>query len=651
MTEKTLHLRKPDLNEIEELLLLRGANPMSFVAVWYDPETGYQGGLYVDPDGLPIKEIAKRFDRSETDRTESGFSPMIDGPPKNMVLAAILPENELTGYSAEQRGELSRMLLSRLPDRALPVLTRSVLTVDIDPIIWINHLSCGDREARLQALLSVPLQTDRLLLDPEFRERVDRRAPLTDLIAERSSLGPAETRRYARLEAQLSKILARVAEGREPLDREPDLKPLRYGAPTLRMRAYDLRRVAVRAAKRLRTDQVPDTPEETVDMLTYVRESDRIRDALRLSEGPFLRHLSRVPPATAGEGVWARAGKNLQSQVSEQETSDYLGALSRTMVTAILIDRVRDRLDMSRLAEAARLLREKAEPEEADALHLKGFVDGLNAERDRLRSVEYAMVRLIGERHGLKSLREAQVRWHHVQQTLEMGVMSPGSELSWSPLIGETDLGPVRAVELTSSADLERQGRRENHCVGGYTGTVMGATSERASLIFSLERDGEVLSTVEMGASISPWDRHRGDVSWRVLQNKAARNADPGPEATAAAEALRDHLAGLPKKRVRAYLSGIATNATRLRDGLAKLTTELGGDVVNRDLPEQALTTYAEVMPKTLRGLGPEALLDALSRGDLKFDPDVFAKLADRVVRSVPIPEAPDQASPLSLAS
>lgn len=650
MTEKTLHLRKPDLTGTEELLLLRGANPMSFVAIWYDPATGYDGGLYVDPDGLPLTEIAARLELAGwSDGANRLFVPMVKGPPGNLVLAAIRPEVNLGGYSSEQRSELSRMLLSRLPEGGLQVLNRSVLFVDVEPIIWINHLSCGDREARLQALISVPLQTDRLLLDPEFQDRVDRRAPLTDLIAERSSLSAAETRRYAKIEAQLSKALARVAEGREPLEREPDLKPLRYGTPTLRMRATDLRAVAVRAAKRLRADQVPDTPEETVDMLTYVRESDRIRDGLNLSEAPFLRHLRRVPPASAGEGVWARAGKNLQGQVNEQETSDYLGTLSRTMVTAILIDRVRDRIDMGRLARAARRLREKAEPEMTEALHLRGFVDGLTRERNAMRSVQGAMVRLIGEGHSLKSLREAQVRWHHVQQTLEMGVMSPGSELSWSPLIGEVGFGPVRAVELTSSAALERQGRRESHCVGGYTGTVMGATSERASLIFSLERDGEVLSTVEMSASINPWDKR--EIRWKVLQNKAARNADPGPEAEAAAEALREHLATLPKKRVRAYLSGIAANATQLRDGLAKLTAELGGDVVSRDLPEQALTTYAEVMPKTLRGLGPDALLGELSRSSPRFDPDAFARLCERVVGSVPTPEAPDEASPLSLAS
>ena len=64
-------------------------------------------------------------------------------------------------------------------------------------------------------------------------------------------------------------------------------------------------------------------------------------------------------------------------------------------------------------------------------------------------------------------------------------------------------------------------------------------------------------------------------------------------------------LADLPKRRVREYLTGIRTNATQIRDQLALATTRCGGDVVNPDLPERVLSAYAEVLPKTLRGLDP----------------------------------------------
>ena len=110
---------------------------------------------------------------------------------------------------------------------------------------------------------------------------------------------------------------------------------------------------------------------------------------------------------------------------------------------------------------------------------------------------------------------------------------------------------------------------------------------------------------------------------------------------------LRDALADLPKRRVREYLTGIRTNATQIRDQLALATTRCGGDVVNPDLPERVLTAYAEVLPKTLRGLDPAGLMGELSR---VAGADVTGRIdaiADRIVKALPGPEpatdAPDQ--------
>jgi hypothetical protein len=483
---------------------------------------------------------------------------------------------------------------------------------------------------------------------------VDQRAPLTPLIAEKGPLTPAEMRRYAQIEARLGMILTRSLGGLAPLDRDPIARPAGLSSSVLRMGTGSLRPIAMRAARLLRTDQVPSTPEETVDMLTYVAEADRIRRELALGEGPFRRHLNRVPPAAAGEGVWGAACEHLQAQLPIRETSDYLRAISTVLVTGLLVSRIRTRpeADFDRLGEAARVLREKGSPDPADAALLGAYVHELNQGDYRLNPVRSEMIRLIGEGHSLKSLREAQVRWHHVRQTFENEVMTSRDPLAWGPLIGTADLDGVRAVELTSSDALDRQGRLERHCVGGYTGTVMGATSDRASLIFSLERGERILSTIEITVTRNTWDQK--SLTWTINQNKAARNAEPDPEAIRAGEQLRGVLFGLPKRQVRDYLTGIQANTTQVRDTLALVTTRYGGDIVNRDLPERVMSAYAEVLPRALMGLGPDGLMGELSRLMGKDAGKLFDATADRMVRTLPA-ERPELDGPeesgLQLAS
>lgn len=651
MTGTTLHLKRPDLTGFEELLLITGRNPMTLLYVGYRPETGFDGGLLVNPKRDPLADCAADIDRAAAKGARPAFRPVAVGVPPHLLSRALLtPEDPAeTGYAPEQVAALSRMIRGRMPEGAIGYLTRPVLRLTEErraPLIdQVNFLSCGDREARLQALRAVPLHAGLILRDPAFRDLIDQRAPLTPLIAERGGLAPAELRRYAQIEARMAAILTRALDGAAPLNREPAVRPGGFGVPLLRVDAETVRDIALRAAKRLRADQVPSTPEDAVDLLTYVSEAERLRSVLSLGEGPFRRHMSRVPPAAAGEGAWGSACLHLKGQLPERETSDYLRALSTALVTGLLISRLRDRpeLEFDRMGRAALALREKGEPDPADAAPLGAYVQELSSGDHRLNPIRAEMTRLIGEGHTIKSLREAQVRWHHVRQTFENEVMTSREPLSWSPLLGELDLDGVRAVELTSSAALDRQGRLERHCVGGYAGVVMGATSERASLIFSLERGGRILSTIELTVTQNPWDKR--EISWRISQNKAAGNAEPDDLALRAGMRLRDALADLPKRRVREYLTGIRTNATQIRDQLALATTRCGGDVVNPDLPERVLSAYAEVLPKTLRGLDPAGLLGELSR---VAGADVTGRIdaiADRIVKAMPEPEPTADAS------
>jgi len=656
MSGTICHLKEPDLIGHAELLLLSGRNPMTFLYVGFRQDVGFSGGLLVNSARTPLETCADVIDRAVATGGNIPFRPISGEIPSALLSQTVLAPDDLTetGYAREQFQILSAMISDRMSAGALDILRRPVLKRDASMIDQVNYLSCGDREARMQALKAIPLHTGPLLTDQKFRDLVDQRAPLTPLIAERAKLGTAEMRRYGQIESRMSAILARALNGEKPLTRDPVAKPGGYSGQILRMDTESLRPIALQAARLLRADQIPQTPEGTVDMLTYVSEMNRLRSALNLGEGPFRRHMRRVQPAAAGEDAWGVACAQLQAQMPERETSDYLRTVSNAMVTGLLISRLRARpeMDFSSIGRAAHLLREKGVPDPVDAARLGAYIQELNNGEHRLNSVWTNMTGLIGEGHSLKSLRESQVRWHHVRQTFENEVMTSREPLAWLPLIGELDLGQVRAVELTSSAALERQGRREKHCVGGYTGTVMGATSERASLIFSLEKGDRILSTIELVVTRNSWDPK--SINWTISQNKAARNAAPEPEAIGAGNALREALSDLPKRRVRDYLSGIQSNTTQIRDTLALVTTRWGGDVVNPDLPERVMSTYAEVMPTTLQSLGPDAILDKLSHLMGEDATARFDAVADRIIRALPqvhpdLPE-PEQTG-LQLAS
>lgn len=655
MIGTTLHLKKPDLTGFDELLLLIGRNPKTCLYVGYQPETGFDGGLFVNPQQLPPEDLASEIDLAATrGMVRPRFRPIADGIPPGILLRAVFEpaDQPEAGYTPEQISTLSNMIGRRMPEGAIAFLSRKVfqLVERQSPLIdQVNFLACGDREARLQALMSVPLHMGMILDSREFRGLIDQRAPLTPLIMERAGLTPSEMRRYAQIEARMSTILTRALNGEEPLTRRPAIKPGGLMPEITRMNPTSLRDLAIEAAKIIRADQIPESPEGAVEMLTYVSEAKRLRSALDLGKGPFQRHMSRVPPAAAGEGAWGAACLHLRGQLPERETSDYLRSLSTALVTGLLVSRLRSRpeVEFDRFGRAARVLREKAEPDPEDAASLGAYVQEISKWDYQARSIRADMTELIGEEYTIKSLREAQVRWHHVRQAFENEVMTSREPLSWAPLLGELDLDGVRAVELTSSAALDRQGRLERHCVGGYTGVVMGATSERASLIFSLEREGRILSTIELTVTRSPWDPK--NINWRISQNKAAENAEPDDVALRTGMRLRNALAELPKRQVRDYLIGIRTNATHIRDQLALATTRCGGDVVNPDLPERVLAAYAEVLPKTLRGLDPSGLLGELSR---VAGADVIERIdamADQVVRALPKPDpmaaAPDETS------
>ncbi|MCA9775014.1 MAG: hypothetical protein KC466_21525, partial [Myxococcales bacterium] len=128
MTGTTLHLKRPDLTGFEELLLITGRNPMTLLYVGYRPETGFDGGLLVNPKRDPLADCAADIDRAAAKGARPAFRPVAVGVPPHLLARALLtPEDPAeTGYAPEQIAALSRMLRGRMPEGAIGYLRRPV---------------------------------------------------------------------------------------------------------------------------------------------------------------------------------------------------------------------------------------------------------------------------------------------------------------------------------------------------------------------------------------------------------------------------------------------------------------------------------------------------------------------------------------------
>ena len=154
----------------------------------------------------------------------------------------------------------------------------------------------------------------------------------------------------------------------------------------------------------------------------------------------------------------------------------------------------------------------------------------------------------------------------------------------WPGMLGTIDLGNgCIARELTSSADLKIQGRAEDHCVGGYVSRILSSRAHsmgQATMIFSIEQDGQILSTAEIKCfrefpeSGNPEQLHTeicqnnahgtiaesdnpGQLRTEVAQNNARSNTSPSRVAEDLAKQVAARLQQAGPKVFQNYLDGL----------------------------------------------------------------------------------------------
>lgn len=228
--------------------------------------------------------------------------------------------------------------------------------------------------------------------------------------------------------------------------------------------------------------------------------------------------------------------------------------------------------------------------------------DAGDLERHALRSTFHSM--------SVKDIVEASQRWHRNVFAHDEKIVTLRSETTWRPAIGEIDCeNGIVGKELCGSEALSFQGRREGHCVGGYDKAVVHSDERNMTLIFSIEKQGQVLGTLQVSGGLRrPKEDPDAEPSYRfsLVQLRGKNNADVDAETEKAADSIVRRINQLPASEIEAYLSDLS-DASRRRTLQAELHGPLQKakyDYWKRDQLEGAWKELSVYLPRATRKAG-----------------------------------------------
>ena len=209
----------------------------------------------------------------------------------------------------------------------------------------------------------------------------------------------------------------------------------------------------------------------------------------------------------------------------------------------------------------------------------------------------------------IRELLDLSDRYHRNIHRWEDRLTSISFQQNWPGLLGTVELenGYV-ARELVSSIDLKAQGRAENHCVGGYMPTILKGNADSPTvLIFSIEKNGTILSTVEINCVES----EDGLQAW-VERNESYSNAIPSEYASVLAEHITLKATQVKPDAWHAYLDHLHSIRTEIsqRSKNDRYTEACGFDPYDRNMLEQVWEELKSILPRAMRKSGLDAFID-----------------------------------------
>lgn len=588
-----------ELDRFERLHAMEGDNPYVIEIIGYGPSSGVTGATLVrDPD-ISVRDVVSIFDSGIPEEGGGPVRLASGGLNEHLLGGALAPK--VDGYPSEQDSPyidvFAQVLRETLGERVtalLRVLPSS--RVNRGGILGrigeaqgpnIALLSGGDSSARQQALTAYPSLHSLMMGDKTALETIDKRESLNDLLRDRYDMTGKDLRTFRKINKALTGLL--VSET--------------YVTPAEKKIMGDTDHVA-RTARMLNPDQILDDPASTLLML---RKIDGLEEFCRES-GLGDRIVARtIGSISADQWQEAMDGAERGRFVFDRGVTDYLGAVSKPLASAIILEEVRDRHPemVAPLSEDASRLFSGEDPDADASERLSGFVKKLEQvlSSGAHRAVEETLRRTIGDNVGFKELRERATRWHHINQLIDSEMVSTDMDVDWPCLAGTLDLGDgLRARELNGSAALRDQGRAEKHCVGSYTNVILNPPYDGAKAIFSIETGDEILSTIEISLSRDYTARQGPALAARTTQHQAAGNTPPCEGARRGEHRLLMALNDLPDADgLSNYVRAIHGNPHSLRQSAGRMIGSWKGNVFSETFPETALDACRQVLPRTIR--------------------------------------------------
>lgn len=647
MTHDQIHLSGADLSHLEQIAIVQDENTYLYDVIGFSAELGlFSAKMSTIRLDLDLEDLAFEMDAlaGEARGSIQELSAILGARAVAIPLDPLLFVDHFVadgtqvpeGFPEDQVALLRRVATSSLPERSAALLRRFRTMGTTKLMDALNFLSSGDQTARRQAVEAYPLAANALLANVEFRRVIDAREELGPAIADQFALTASQMRIYSRIEQAYSRLALSPDNpaGTDGLMTGHVWGGIHQRSPGMH-KACELARAA---SQTLRLDQLPSgtTPDDDRDSLRplYALEiSQRAQQVTSLGPEPFDRVLTRVRA-----GDWTDACARLEAQCRKiSNLSDYARNTIRALNAAILVNEIRDggAVDLDGLSRAAHKVLADDPIDRREAEDLSVFLSVVNERAYQLSQRSAGFLALLGRNASLKEISELNQRWHHIQGRISNQLMASSHDLSWTPLIGEISLGGQVLREVSSTAEMIRQGEIERHCVGSYAQQVLQPNPNKVSLIFSIEEPGgKTLSTAEIV-------RHRVaapgggfDFRWECPQNLARGNTPPPRDAVAAAELLLSHLQAMRVEDVENYVSEVCRQPGNLKGQLVRAINAVGANICDPDLPERTLASITSTLPKALRGLSLQELSNRLTEAEGPLSLGSPSNMIERIERA-----------------
>lgn len=432
---------------------------------------------------------------------------------------------------------------------------------------------------RQQAVKAYPILARSMIDEPMLREAIDARAPLAPVIAGFLSCDVKDVKRLQGLTWQRA--------GASPRDPMEEIKTLLA----------------------LPQDRLP----------TSRKEHRFLKELKKFGEGIFKTSLPDTMKRLAQSGDPYNMMDKILATPAEQ-VNDALNYLVDTLYVPATLNKIRE------IAEERGLEWSEKNSERGYAPNNDDYVS------PRKKAFEAVL-----EDFKISELLELSTRYHRNIHRYADKIQKISTYEVWKPLVGEIDLGNgLRARELHSANALTKQGRSENHCVGGYLNTVLKGHSKDARLIFSLETKDKISSTVELDVlvksrTVEHEDGSEHEVHYlhcKVRQNYAYGNAEPCDAADEAAKLLATHIQSLDIQDFARYADRLAE--TRHQQDMMRLlplsVRSAGYNPWDREHLQDAWDELSFLLPRKIRKSG----LDKFIAGsDIKGEEFKFVEGSD----------------------